>query len=300
MKKPKTAAYHVAGSAPGYPHEPRDIFLGAFYQALNEDAMFAASLAELHRRFPDARWQDAAVPPDAALVAFIIDRPWLPRGVVHDLRASLDAASAQRAAPQLRVHRLTAVVGAPATRAAIAYDPLAESADAFMARAALHIAAMNGAMKSAGWKPLHPKLRSGPVLRREALRLYRHAVLKWTWDAIADEEGQEVGAFVAPETVRTSVRRWARILGMKKLGDTSLLHRMHRTYQPGPMPLACLLCRTRNLAPDAQYFAASMDSNPTPVVVICESCVLRLGDFVKARRAGTPIPAEVRKKRAGR
>lgn len=265
--------------------ETRDVLRDAFYRVLNQDASFAANLAELHRRFPGLRWlsQVDALPADAdaALGTFVIDRRWLPRGARYDMLASLDLATEQKAAPELRAHRTNIeVAGAPPAREPIAYDPIAESAQDFIARARRHVADVDSDWKAAGRKPIHPKHKSGTILRREALRLYRRRVLMWTDERAADQECTETGEYVDPETVRTSVRRWSRILGIVGHGEQSLRARMRQSGHKGPMPMACQFCRTRNLAPDAWCITYSIGQDPDPVVAICERCAERIAKVV--------------------
>ena len=162
-----------------------------------------------------------------------------------------------------------------------------------------HAAAMDTAWNAAGWQPIHPKHKSDTVLRREALRLHRRAVLAWSWEAIATEEEREVGDFVDPETVRTSVRRWSRALGVKKTGEANFRERLHLAAHTGPMLLACQFCRTRDMAPDACSVTWTMDSDPRPVIVICQRCVAKLDDAMSKDKTRQPATAGIGKRKTG-
>lgn len=269
---------------PDFMEETRDVLLGAFYRVLNQDAALVVTLAEMHGRFPGLRWQEGRLPADAeaAISVFIKERPWLPRGALHDMFGSLDIATEQKAAPELRVHRIPVVVtGAPPPHEPIAYDPLTESPQDFLARAKRHVRETEAQWKALGRKPIHVKHRSQAVLSREAHRVYRRAVLGWNIERIADEEQGETGDFVDPETVRTSIRRWSRILGIKRRGEVNQQGRMRQTIDKGPMPLACQGCRTRNMAPDARYITyRSKDQDAVPLLTICEGCATNIARLV--------------------
>lgn len=61
------------------------------------------------------------------------------------------------------------------------------------------------------------RLRNRQTTHRLARRLYRAAILdpaEWTWRAIAEAERAE-GAFCTWRSVRDTVRKWARILGVE-------------------------------------------------------------------------------------
>jgi integrase len=72
------------------------------------------------------------------------------------------------------------------------------------------------------------------VLRREAFRLYRRQVLGRKYDEIADDESKETGEYVDPDTVRTSVRRWSRVLGVARRRSATRDPRVHLSAHDPP------------------------------------------------------------------
>jgi hypothetical protein len=65
-----------------------------------------------------------------------------------------------------------------------------------------------------GYRHHPPWLRNQKSLRLGALRLYRRAVLKWPWKAIAEAEGPDKGWSVHQKSVWDGVRRWGMALGV--------------------------------------------------------------------------------------
>jgi hypothetical protein len=69
--------------------------------------------------------------------------------------------------------------------------------------------------RAKGYRPIPPRYRGdGGELKRMAQRLYRRAVLKWSWQNIARAEHppEDVRKFYPSRAVRNSVEHWAREL----------------------------------------------------------------------------------------
>lgn len=188
--------------------------LDAYYAVLSEDETFTEELRGLGDEFDFSQ-----APGDsarAALAAF--RRAWqLPVGAIEDARLTLRVARVRGVLPRIRLWICThAGRRPPAAPRAISFDPSERSPDEFLSEARQLIREEEANWEREGWRPRHRVEASETALRREARRLYRRSVLRWTWERIAEAEQQETGvAWVDPETIRTSVRRWARALSIR-------------------------------------------------------------------------------------
>jgi hypothetical protein len=228
------------------PEETRHVYLEAYYQVLSQDKDFAQGLLDVHRllqlHYPDPetpagergrsededersadtspwRNQDRWLTDEerSEIEEFVASWP-LPLAAAVDVMNALCFACEFASGPELHVSTRVTFVGAVPKPRSVTYEPMVESAAAFRARAEEVRKAADAEYAAAGWARLHQKQRSPEARRREALRLYRHAVLRCTIPGIARREAAETGQDCSPETVKTSLREWKQMLGIAVRG----------------------------------------------------------------------------------
>jgi hypothetical protein len=233
----------VSPVGPEPPGSGRQRLLEAYYAVLNDHPPFQAALAELFARLDALAETLPPPPPRSAGRADPGPPPSLPEAVQRELHRfcrawplPADAAAdlwhsyawwvsgGRRGSPRLLSR--PAVVAAPTLPelARLGQAPLplglllagGEAALAALRRAQrLLRAAWAERLMAAGWVAPGPHERRAEMVERRARRLFLRLVLRMTFDAIADSESEQTGEPVGADTVRKSVTRDARLLGLR-------------------------------------------------------------------------------------
>jgi hypothetical protein len=209
----------------------------AYYDVLHDDPKFVRALRTLFKllfpafsksltpqqRVDAIRVSDAhaATPDHNAKVVAFVQRWSLPPAYAFEVWGTLYTA---QYGEQLRLRavqgHLAGSFGISAIRANVepfvynpALDPHAEAKrvtaelrDQLRQRMQIH---RKRAIED-GWRPVSPRRRDRAQNKAMAVRLYRRAVLGWTWERVAAAEG----AGTTPRAVEVSVRAWAKELGV--------------------------------------------------------------------------------------
>ena len=182
--------------------------LQAYYAVLNEEEAFSQALRELYDQLAQIVHEDTD---DSSMVrqthvSDFVARWHLPTGDGRDdVWMSLVTANegfALRLMAVVRPYRLPrrlTVTVTPEIPERFDYDPLSQGPSWVRARARAIADGVNQSImqqakdaernaKNAGFQPLPPRHRSELQLRESALRLYRRACLRWSWQKIARTE----------------------------------------------------------------------------------------------------------------
>ena len=228
--------------------------LGAYYDELNDHEPFALALRELYARarlhIDYASKIPAAIRPD--IFAFRDRWALRIRGGAYDLWWSLGFAYDVGDDPRIQPFNETTVsrtFGLPATEIMqrsdgtgtdpenpsllirpnvplpFRYDPTRRGAAWVRARASALARDIRESIvaqaqlieqdaNEAGWHPIPPRDRSDPELTVGARRLFGRAVLKWSWQRIADAERPDSSPRVDTQSVRRTIVDWAKELGV--------------------------------------------------------------------------------------
>jgi hypothetical protein len=188
----------------------------AYYSVLHEDPDFVADLTSL---FSCVRphIDDEGPEEDKALRSFA-GRWHIPRAFTSEIAASLYAAKYDFPLRLRAAHghlTLKKMIIHPKAPNPFHYNPAVHPSTVVKQLSAqfaedlreqIHRARQEAIAQ--GWRPLAPRLRSRTSLLLLARRLYRRAVLVWSWARIAAAEGKGV----TPHAVRISVSEWAHTL----------------------------------------------------------------------------------------
>jgi len=209
----------------------------AYYCVLHEDQRFVDDLdilfASLFRDFSESlspkqrldaiRVSDerGETPEDDEKVRAFVQRWSLPPAFAFEVWCALYVA---RYGEPLRLRafrgHITAPLGQSAIRASVepfiydlALDPQAEATRVtaeLQERLRHQMENQRARAIERGWRPVPPRWRDRAQNKVIARRLYRRAVLQWSWNKIAAAEGRGT----TPHTVEVSVRKWAKQFGV--------------------------------------------------------------------------------------